>query len=491
MDLTRLASWLPRASLAVAAPLLAWLLSGMLRPLVLPNPFIFFFAAVALSAWYGGLWPGLLSALLSLLLVTYSFLEPLDTFELQASSVLRAGLFIVVSLLIAGLSEARMQAERAAQLQRERFAVTLASIADAVIATDVRGRITFINAVASELTGWPGAEALGRPVDEVFRIVSEQTRDPVEGPTSRVLREGRVVGLANGTLLLGRDGAERPIDDSGAPIRDGSGRLVGTVLVFRDVTERAVAEAQQAALLAREQEARRLAEEAVQTREVFVSIAAHELRTPLTALMGQAQLLERRLGRETTVDERHRSAAGVVVGQARRLNRMVTALLDVSRLAHGRLSLDQVEVDLGALVLRVVAETRPTLVEHTLVYDVEETPLVVYADELRLEQVFQNLIGNAVKYSAPSEVRVRAWSDGGSAYVSIVDRGIGIPATALPHLFTRFYRAPNADDGNLSGMGVGLFVVKEIVTLHGGEVSVESSEGSGSTFIVRLPLHAA
>ena len=135
---------------------------------------------------------------------------------------------------------ARRVAERDARLireQRERLHVTLASIGDAVISTDAQGRVEFLNPVAEELVGWKTEEAAGRMLDEVFRIVNEETRRPVENPALRALRDGRIVGLANHTVLISRDGTERPIDDSAAPIRDAEGRVVGSVLVFRDIGE--------------------------------------------------------------------------------------------------------------------------------------------------------------------------------------------------------------------------------------------------------------
>lgn len=125
-----------------------------------------------------------------------------------------------------------------AQSQQERLQITLSSIGDAVIATDPEGRVTFMNAVAQELTGWNDRDASGKPLEEIFRIVNEYTRDPVENPVSKVIREGGVVGLANHTILLSKNGSEVPIDDSGAPIFDEAHRLVGVILVFRDITER-------------------------------------------------------------------------------------------------------------------------------------------------------------------------------------------------------------------------------------------------------------
>ncbi|MHB8736787.1 MAG: PAS domain S-box protein, partial [Terriglobales bacterium] len=135
------------------------------------------------------------------------------------------------------------QAEQALRAQREWLQVTLQSIGDAVIATDASGQVVFMNPIAESLTGWRQREAEGRPLTEVFHIVRERSRQPADNPVARVLRDGVVVGLANHTVLIGRDGIERPVDDSAAPIRDAEGRITGVVLVFRDVTERRQSEA--------------------------------------------------------------------------------------------------------------------------------------------------------------------------------------------------------------------------------------------------------
>jgi signal transduction histidine kinase/HAMP domain-containing protein len=242
----------------------------------------------------------------------------------------------------------------------------------------------------------------------------------------------------------------------------------------------------------------REAQVAVQLRDQFLSVASHELKNPLTALLGNAQLLQRRTTREGQLNERNQRAIEVIVEQSARLNKMIAALLDISRIEHGRLSIEHNPVDMDALVRRVVEEAQPTLEHHSVTYEAPQETLTVDGDELRLEQVLQNLISNAIKYSPQGGaivVRVArrpalAGSEqaGEQVCIAVSDQGIGIPAEALPRLFGRFYRAPNVDTDHISGMGIGLYVVHEIVALHGGVVEVDSTIGVGSTFSVCLPL---
>jgi PAS domain S-box-containing protein len=207
------------------------------------NPLFTFFPAIILSAYFGGLGPGLVATLLGAAAANYFLIEPVHTFRIHdPTEVYGVGLFLVTGAVISGLSEWLHRSRRLTAAGERRYAVTLASIGDAVIATDTQAHVTFINPAAEALTGWPPAEAIGRPLAEVFRIINEQTRQPVENPAAKVLRLGTVVGLANHTALLARDGREMPIDDCGAPIIDERGRTAGVVLVFRDVSQRRQAE---------------------------------------------------------------------------------------------------------------------------------------------------------------------------------------------------------------------------------------------------------
>jgi PAS domain S-box-containing protein len=237
--------------LRYAVALLVVALASLLREALAPTlgegvPFILYFPGVVLAAWFGGLGPGLLATGLGGLVAWYAFIPPRFTFDLPDRTVLgRLIVFllagVLISLLAEGLHRGRRRAEageRWMREEREQFRVTLASIGDAVIATDVEGRVTLMNHVAEALTGWALGAATGRPLAEVCVIVHEPTQQPVENPALRAIREGRIVGLANHSALVARDGTRIPIDDSGAPIRDGHGAIVGAVLVIRDISER-------------------------------------------------------------------------------------------------------------------------------------------------------------------------------------------------------------------------------------------------------------
>jgi signal transduction histidine kinase/DNA-binding response OmpR family regulator len=233
----------------------------------------------------------------------------------------------------------------------------------------------------------------------------------------------------------------------------------------------------------------RAAQDSIRMRDIFLSVAAHELRTPLTSLLGYTQLVKRRAERNSSVADRDRQALRVVADQATRLSKMVSSLLDISRLQLGQLSIEPAPLDLGQLAARLVEETRPLLSQHTIEYIGAAAPALISGDELRLEQALQNLIQNAVKYSPEGgAITVRVERSDSHASVAVTDSGIGIPPDALPQLFHRFYRAPNVDPQHISGLGVGLYVVKEIVELHGGMIDVRSEVGAGSTFVFVIPL---
>jgi PAS domain S-box-containing protein len=230
---------------ALRAPLLYLMGIGV-------GPFTLVYPAVLLSGWIGGLGPGLLATALAAASALYLFVGPSSGSQISNGRIgVRLAGFLIVSVFTSLVNEALKRAREAERRHREWLEVTLTSIGDAVIAADLKGRVTFINPVARALTGWGLDDALGMPLSTVFDIADASTHRRVEGPAEKILREGVVVGLANHTVLISKDGRKIPIDDSGAPIRGADGSVAGVIIVFQDITERV--QAQEAQLIAQAQ----------------------------------------------------------------------------------------------------------------------------------------------------------------------------------------------------------------------------------------------
>jgi two-component system CheB/CheR fusion protein len=255
---------------------------------------------------------------------------------------------------------------------------------------------------------------------------------------------------------------------TGAPIRDGKGRIVGGVKVLHDVSE------------------------LVRMQDEFLALASHELRTPLTPTLGYLELALATLD-EATPARRYVARAAE---QVDRLNALVGDLLDVGRLRGGQMRLEREDVDLGAVVRRAVeaAEVEATAQGQAITLEASEGPLPVRGDARRLEQVALNLLTNAIRYAAQSPtiaVRLGRDSMAGQAVLEVQDTGPGIAAADLPHLFSRFYQVARPDRPSRGGLGLGLYLVRQLVEAHGGTVGVASTVGVGTTFTVRLPLAGA
>ncbi len=487
----------------------------------------------------------------------------------------------------------------------ERLRTTLQSIGDAVIATDAKGRVTFLNPVAERLTGWSAAEAEGRDAAEVFRIVNEATRAPVESPIRRVLREGTVVRLANHKILLGRTGEEFPVADSGAPIRGDRGQLAGVVLVFRDITEerRTERELQRlgaivassedaivgedldgnvtawnaaaerlfgysaaemigrpvtllepaelegntlrtlarirrgervlqfdtlrkrkdgttvavsvsispilgadgtiigASKIARDiterkqaendlRAAKEASEAANHAKDRFLAVLSHELRTPLTPALATAQLLERKTG----LPEDLTKALHLIRRNIELEALLVDDLLDLTRIAHGKIELRREPVDLHSVIESVVEICRSDTYarRQNLSQDLRAAEHHADADSARLQQVMWNLLKNAIKFTGDGG-RIEIATDNprpGVVRIRVIDTGIGLAPHLLDRVFEPFEQARQGESTRYGGLGLGLSISRTLVELHGGAIRAESAgEGSGTTFFVELPAH--
>ena len=231
---------------ALGAVAVAAVVRWLLGPLLTDNlPFLTFYVAVAVTAWYGGLRPALLATAVGFVAGVAFFVPTNADFSMRQLWIGQWDdwfRYLVVTTAFAIFGEAKKEAINRAELRRETLQVTLLSIGDGVVVTDTEGRMTSLNPIAEALTGWTQRDAVGLPLEDVFHIVNEETRKTVDSPVAKVLEHGRIVALANHTLLIAKDGTERPIDDSAAPIRAVDGTLLGVVLIFRDVTEVRVAE---------------------------------------------------------------------------------------------------------------------------------------------------------------------------------------------------------------------------------------------------------
>jgi PAS domain S-box-containing protein len=365
------------------------------------------------------------------------------------------------------------QAEIALRQQREWFEVTLRSIGDAVITTDMWAKVTYLNPVAEKLTGWTSDDARGLPLEQVFRIVNEYTGQQAENPIGKVLREGTIVGLANHTALLARDGRQIPIEDSAAPIRDAAGVVSGAVMVFHDVS------------------ARRLTEEALRDadrrKDEFLATLAHELRNPLAPIRQAARISTA----PNATEAQKRWSHDVIERQVHHMSLLLDDLLDISRVTRGILVLRMQPTDLTSMVDAAVETARPLIdaKRHHLRLQVPTEPLQFVADPLRIAQVLSNLLANAAKYTDPEgTILLAATCELDEVVIRVSDSGIGIAAGALPEIFGMFAQVHSTRDRSEGGLGIGLALTKGLVELHGGQIEVRSAGvGRGSEFTVRLP----
>src|SRR5215813_865884 len=405
-------------------------------------------------------------------------------------NLIACALLSLISYIVIRDVTARNRAEEALRQQREWLHVTLSSIGDAVIATDTNGAVTFLNPVAESLTGWKREETEGQALRDIFNVVNEQTREKVENPALRAIREGLTVGLANHTMLIAKNGTEIPIDDSGAPIKGVGGKTIGAVLIFRDITERRLVDEERSKLLASERAAREKAEEANRSKDEFVAMISHEIRSPLNSILGWAQLL--RMGKFDQAETER--ATEIIERNARAQSQLVEDLLDISRVITGKLTLDVRSVELAQIIEAAMDSIRPAAEAKSIQLRsrIESRDSLVSGDPNRLQQIVWNLLSNAVKFTPRhGRVEVSLGRVDSHFQITVSDSGVGISPEFLPFVFDRFSQANTTSERKYGGLGLGLAIVRHLVELHGGTARADSpGEGQGATFTVTLPVKA-
>lgn len=391
---------------------------------------------------------------------------------------LSAGTSLLESELLAAVAEVtgqiaqfieRRSAEAALAAERELLAVTLQSIGDGVIATDTEGRVAMLNAVAQELTGWNEADAVGRPLTEVFHIVNEKTRALCENPVAKVLETGAIVGLANHTALIARDDRERAIADSGAPIRGADGRIRGVVLVFRDVTEQ------------QRLEGEALKAQKLESIGVLAGGIAHDFNNILTAILGNISLAKLYVGESQAATVL--THAEVACDHARDLT------LQLLTFARGGAPIKQT-----ASIAELVRETASFALRGASVnvrFEFAENLWATLIDRGQISQVIQNLVINASQaMPAGGQIVIRgdnvatappSLAPGQYVRLTVSDHGVGILPEHLPRIFDPYFTTKQ------KGSGLGLATAYSIVQRHDGLITVESTPGKGTRFTVYLP----
>jgi PAS domain S-box-containing protein len=367
----------------------------------------------------------------------------------------------------------RRETEVRLRLSEERFRLLVDSVKDyAIFMLDTQGHVVTWNNGAARLKGYTAREIIGEHLSR-FYPPEEVARGRPEVELETAAREGR---FEDEGWRLRKDGTLFWANVILTAMRDDAGRLVGFAKVTRELTERRRAEEERIRLAQ--------SEEAVRLRDEFLAIAAHELKTPLTALQLQLHNLKARVG---PLEPRVRTGFERAVRVAKRMSDLVESLLDVSRLSTGKLTLNPERLDLTTTVAEVTDRLREAASQAGCAIHVQgESPVEGSWDRLRIEQVLINLLSNAFKYAAGSPVKIsitRALTEG---ILVIADKGPGIPPEALTRLFQRFERA--APMRHFGGLGLGLYVARQIVEAHGGTLSVSNPPEGGARFTVRLPM---
>ncbi|MCP3136193.1 PAS domain-containing sensor histidine kinase [Pyxidicoccus xibeiensis] len=333
-----------------------------------------------------------------------------------------------------------------------------------------------VNDMLAEINGATPEAHLGRRPSEVLG----RTGMMVEKTLRRVMETGEPMVKREATSKeLGMPGPLRHLAGSFYPVRTSDERAVGLGVLIEDITERKLADEERGRLY-------REAQEAIRVRDDFLSIASHELKTPLTPLSLRLATLERRLERGEHVDP---STLRHARQHLLRITGLINDLLDASRIEAGRLALHLEATQLDSLVEHVLQAMEVHRGTHEVHFERPEKPLQVNVDPYRLEQVVGNLVENAFKYSPDGgTIRVELHKRGELALLSVSDPGIGIPPDQQKLLFDRYFRARNVSSRSYGGLGLGLYISRDIVERHGGRIWVESEVGRGSTFYVALPL---
>ncbi|MBE9129353.1 response regulator [Coleofasciculus sp. LEGE 07092] len=389
----------------------------------------------------------------------------------------------------------------------------LRGMGDGAIVIDTQKRIQFLNSVAESLTGWQLSEARDRPLTEVFQLVDEQTQQPLENFVTPALQEGIIVYLEDPILLVSKNGTTIPIADSIAPIRDNKGVISGAVVLFRDITQRRMAEERNLALERARHLELQMAElqRLDQLKDDFLSTVSHELRTPLSNIKIAVRLLETVLDQKGLLGSETRSDSGAMVryltilrDQCNQELKLVNDLLDMRSLEAETYPLELTAIDLQTLIPHIVDNFHDRAQAKQQTFQVRLPPDLppLVSDKSSLSRIVSELLNNACKYTPTGEqieitahsLPREAFSLGdaepsstlGGIHITVSNSGVEIPPAELARIFDPFYRVPNNNPWKQGGTGLGLALARKLVTTLQGTLEVTSDCG-WTRFAIAIP----
>jgi two-component system sensor histidine kinase VicK len=349
-------------------------------------------------------------------------------------------------------------------IEAEKQSAMLSSIVsysdDAIISKDLNSIVTSWNNSAERIFGYTAAEMIGQ---SITKLIPEDRQQEEPQIISRLKNRERVDHFE--TKRVTKSGKLIDVSLTISPVMDLTGRIIGVSKIARDITDKKLEE---------------------QRKNDFIAIVSHELKTPLTSMRSYVQLaLAKAVERADTFSEKLLLRAET---QTRKMTTLIHDFLNLSRLEEGKMALNLSEFSLSELMEEVLGDTLAIISSHQIKYE-PCTDVAITADREKIGQVLTNLLGNAVKYS-PEGTTIRVRCDFGEGHValSVIDQGHGIAAADQARLFERFYRVNDERQYHVPGFGIGLYLVSEILKLHGGEISVQSEPGKGSAFSFSLPL---
>lgn len=355
--------------------------------------------------------------------------------------------------------------------ERDKINTILYSIGDGVFVVDKELKIKVFNKMAATISGYTEKEVFNKPYNEVLKFISEKDKSDADSFIKEAIKTGTQQSLVKDSILIRKNKSSVPVANSAAPLKNTKGNVIGCIVVFRDVTK--------------EREVEKMKSE-------FVSIASHQLRTPLTVMGWELEMMnkgffgkftDKQLGEFYKLDKSHKH-----------MLELVNDLLDASRIDAGRLELkfEKIQLDeiIKTAITNVSAIAKKKKIKVTSPRFSKKSPFV-NVDSSKISEVIQNLIENAVKYTPDGgKVDVSYKKDKNNKYVifGVVDNGIGIPAKAQKHMFTKFFRADNAVKAKKTGTGLGLYISKTIVEKSDGKIWFESKKDKGTKFFIKLPI---